>query len=94
MRIEDLAEFTECYNPKNRHKRKPTWDEEKNSDGRRRSYSYDQLIERDKTSLDLFWLKDSSLSDLDNLPSRTTSPRKSSRISNPASTASGRSWLD
>ena len=26
------------------------------------------IIARDKTSLDLFWLKDSSLADLDNLP--------------------------
>jgi type I restriction enzyme M protein len=26
------------------------------------------LVARDKTSLDLFWLKDESLTDLDNLP--------------------------
>lgn len=29
---------------------------------------YDEILERDKTSLDIFWLKDESLSDLDNLP--------------------------
>ena len=27
MRFEDLADFIKCYNPANRHKRKPTWDE-------------------------------------------------------------------
>ena len=30
--------------------------------------NYDELAARDKTSLDLFWLKDDSLADLDNLP--------------------------
>ena len=29
---------------------------------------YAQIIARDKTSLDIFWLKDKSLADLDNLP--------------------------
>jgi type I restriction enzyme M protein len=29
---------------------------------------YEQIIARDKTSLDIFWLKDKSLADLDNLP--------------------------
>ena len=68
LRLDDLNEFIECYNPKNRHQRKATWDAEKNPDGRWRSYSYKELIARDKTSLDLFWLKDKSLADLDNLP--------------------------
>jgi type I restriction enzyme M protein len=36
--------------------------------GRWRKFTYDELIARDKTSLDLFWLKDDSLADLDNLP--------------------------
>jgi type I restriction enzyme M protein len=30
--------------------------------------SYDELVARDKTSLDIFWLKDDSLADSDNLP--------------------------
>lgn len=68
MRFADLAEFIECYKPKNRHERKATWDEEKNPEGRWRSYSYEELMARDKTSLDLFWLRDRSLTDLDNLP--------------------------
>ena len=29
---------------------------------------YDGIIARDKTSLDIFWIKDKSLTDLDNLP--------------------------
>jgi len=33
-----------------------------------RSYSVEELLARDKASLDLFWLKDDSLSDSDNLP--------------------------
>ncbi len=53
--------------PENRHKRKPTWSE-KNSDGRWRKFTYDEIIARDKTSLDIFWLKDESLADLDHLP--------------------------
>jgi type I restriction enzyme M protein len=68
MRFEDLQDFIKCYNPANRRKRKPTWDAEKNPEGRWREYSYEELVARDKTSLDLFWLKDKSLTDLDNLP--------------------------
>jgi type I restriction enzyme M protein len=36
--------------------------------GRWRAYAYDELINRDKASLDIFWLKDESLSESDNLP--------------------------
>ncbi len=68
LRLDDLKEFIDCYNPGNRHKRKETWNEETNPEGRWRKYSYKELIARDKTSLDLFWLKDDSLTDLDNLP--------------------------
>ncbi len=68
LRFADLAEFVECYNPANRHKRKPTWDADKSPEGRWRKYTYAELTARDKTSLDVFWLKDKSLTDLDNLP--------------------------
>ncbi len=68
LRFEDLAEFIQCYNPQNRHQRKATWNAETNPEGRWRSYTYEELTARDKTSLDLFWLKDKSLTDLDNLP--------------------------
>jgi type I restriction enzyme M protein len=33
-----------------------------------RRFSYDELIERDKLNLDIFWLKDDSLEDIDSLP--------------------------
>ncbi|NTV26973.1 MAG: SAM-dependent DNA methyltransferase [Chlorobiaceae bacterium] len=68
LRFEDLQEFIECYNPKNRFDRKERWNAETNPEGRWRKYSYSDIIARDKTSLDIFWLKDKSLSDLDNLP--------------------------
>lgn len=68
LRYEDLKEFIDCYNPLDRYKRKELWNEEKNPEGRWRKFSYDQIIARDKTSLDIFWLKDKSLADLDNLP--------------------------
>lgn len=67
LKFEDLKEFIECYNPGNRHKRKETFSD-KNPEGRWRKFTYDQIIARDKTSLDIFWLKDKSLTDLDNLP--------------------------
>lgn len=68
LRFEDLTDFITCYNPENIHARTETWHEENNPDGRWRKYSYDELVARDKTSLDIFWLKDKSLTDLDNLP--------------------------
>ncbi len=68
MRFGHLAEFIECYNPTNRHERTETWDEETDPEGRWRSYSYGELVARDKTSLDVFWLRDKSLIDLENLP--------------------------
>ena len=67
MKFEDLSDFIKCYNAENINKRKATWSE-KNEDGRWRKFSYDEIINRDKTSLDIFWLKDDSLADLDNLP--------------------------
>jgi type I restriction enzyme M protein len=52
----DLDDFVECYK-----KRKET--------ERFRRFSYDELIQRDKLNLDIFWLKDDSLEDIDSLPS-------------------------
>jgi type I restriction enzyme M protein len=63
----DLDEFVECYNPSSRHKRKATWTD-KNPEGRWRSFDYEELIKRDKVNLDIFWLKDKSLEDSENLP--------------------------
>lgn len=67
LNIESLRDFITCYNPTNRHKRKETWSES-NPIGRWRKFDYDDIIARDKTSLDISWLKDDSLADLDNLP--------------------------
>jgi len=68
MRDSDLDDFVACYNPEDRHKRQETWSED-NPDGRWRRFKIDEILARDKTSLDIFWIKDRSLADLDNLPS-------------------------
>ena len=67
MKESDLDDFVACFNPENRHQRKETWSEE-NPDGRWRRFTVDEIWERDKKSLDIFWVKDKSLADLDNLP--------------------------
>lgn len=63
----DLKEFIECYNPQNRHSRKPTWSEN-NPEGRWRSFSLEEIMKRDKVNLDILWIKDKSLEDAENLP--------------------------
>lgn len=67
LQFADLKDFITCYNPVNRHKRTATWSEE-NTEGRWRMFTYDEIAARDKTSLDITWIKDKSLADLDNLP--------------------------
>lgn len=61
LKFEDLQDFISCYNPENRHVRQEM--------ERFKYFSYDDLIARDKASLDVFWLKDDSLDNLDDLPS-------------------------
>ena len=56
----DLDDFLACYNPKNRHQRKEA--------ERFKSFSYDELVKRDKANLDIFWLKDEALEASANLP--------------------------
>ena len=68
LKREDLDEFVECYRPSKRHLRKPTWNAEQNPEGHWRAFDYDELMKRDKVNLDIFWLKDSSLEDSDDLP--------------------------
>ncbi len=55
------------YNTANRNQRAATWSTEK-PEGRWRAYTFDDIAARDKASLDIFWLKDDSLADSDNLP--------------------------
>jgi type I restriction enzyme M protein len=63
----DLDEFVDCYNPADRHNRTTTWSQD-NPEGRWRPFSYDEVIARDKASLDIFWLRDDSLEDASSLP--------------------------
>jgi type I restriction enzyme M protein len=67
LKLEDLKEFIECYNADNRFERKETYSK-KNPDGKWRCFKYDEILKRDKINLDIFWIKDKSLEDLDNLP--------------------------
>ncbi len=60
LKYSDLEEFVQCYKPENRHVREES--------ERFKCFSYDELIQRDKVSLDIFWLKDESLEDMENLP--------------------------
>ena len=68
LKPEDLRDFIQCYHPENRHKRQETFHADTNPEGRWRKFTYAEIIARDKTSLDITWLKDKSLADLDNLP--------------------------
>ena len=61
LSYEDLQDFIQCYNPQNRHERAET--------ERYKAFSYEELLQRDKVNLDIFWLKDESLEDSANLPS-------------------------
>ncbi|MBS1847981.1 MAG: SAM-dependent DNA methyltransferase [Actinobacteria bacterium] len=56
----DLDDFVACYHADDRAKRVET--------ERFHRYSYDDIVARDKASLDIFWLRDDSLTDVDNLP--------------------------
>lgn len=56
----DLQDFIAAYCPENRHERKES--------ERFRYFDYKSLVARDKASLDIFWLKDDNLDDLENLP--------------------------
>jgi type I restriction enzyme M protein len=67
LQREDLDEFVACYRPGERHTRVESWSEV-NPDGRWRSYSYEELAKRDKLNLDLFWLRDKSLEESEDLP--------------------------
>jgi type I restriction enzyme M protein len=68
LQFEDLEDFIQCYSPEDRSKREEIWHPETNTEGRWRKFSYEEIMTRDKTSLDISWLKDKSLSSLDNLP--------------------------
>ena len=52
-----LDDFVKCYNPENINARTVTYDAESNPSGRWRKYPVEELIARDKTSLDITWIK-------------------------------------
>ena len=52
-----LDDFVACYNADNIGQRVETYDAENNPNGRWRKYSVDELLKRDKTSLDITWIK-------------------------------------
>ena len=60
----DLDDFVDCYKPGRRHQRQQT--------ERFKRYTYDELTTRDKTSLDVFWLRDPGLDGTDDLPDPET----------------------
>ena len=55
LKSADLDDFVQCYKSRQETERF-------------RRFSYDDLIKRDKLNLDIFWLKDDSLQELDHLP--------------------------
>ena len=67
LKRSDLDEFVALYNPDDLHDRKPTWSDS-NPLGRWRCYTYEELLRRDKVSLELTWIPDESLEDSASLP--------------------------
>lgn len=59
----DFAEFITCFRAADRSQRQVSTTTE-----RWKAFTYAELLARDKTNLDIFWLKDESLEDTDNLP--------------------------
>ena len=60
LRAADLEDFEACYRADDRGQRQET--------ERFKRFGVDELLARDKTNLDIFWLRDDSLEDIDNLP--------------------------
>jgi type I restriction enzyme M protein len=63
----ECSDLIRCYRPENRHDREETWSED-NPEDRWRKFTYEEILARDKVSLDIFWLRDDALGDMDNLP--------------------------
>jgi len=61
LRREHLDDFVAAYKAGARHERVES--------ERFRRFTYDEIVSRDKASLDVFWLRDESLEDAENLPS-------------------------
>ena len=59
MQRHHLDDFVDCYKSDNLSSRKETYNAETNPNGRWRKYSCDEILKRDKTSLDITWIKQS-----------------------------------
>ncbi|QCD51961.1 type I restriction-modification system subunit M [Campylobacter sp. RM16192] len=60
LKESDLEDFMNCYNAEDITRRKES--------ERFKKFGIDEILSRDKTNLDITWLKDESLQDLENLP--------------------------
>lgn len=57
MQRHHLDDFVACYNASDLSARKETFDAETNPNGRWRKYDVNELLRRDKTSLDITWIR-------------------------------------
>jgi len=64
----DLDEFVRCYSADDRMARRSTWLPH-NPGGRWRSFTYEELLERQHCSFDVCWLRNDQLIDRNTLPS-------------------------
>lgn len=55
-------EFVECYHAEDISARQETYSED-NPNGRWRKYTYEDILKRDKTSLDISWIKSVNTTD-------------------------------
>lgn len=62
LKIEHFAEFEKCYCPDCMENREETYSEE-NPNGRWRKFTFEEIAARDKTSLDITWIKAQNASD-------------------------------
>lgn len=60
LKFNDLMDFINCYNAQNI--------EERRDSERFKVFTYEEIMKRDKINLDITWIKDESLEDLENLP--------------------------
>ena len=60
LRLEHLEDFIDCYRAEDRSSRVES--------ERFRRFAYDDIVARDKASLDIIWLRDELLEDTENLP--------------------------
>ena len=63
MQRHHLDDFVACYNANDINARKETYDAETNPNGRWRKYSVGEILQRDKVSLDITWIRETSEDD-------------------------------